>query len=109
MSNKEKDKLNKELIESNDKLEDFIETYNDIVKEDEDKIYSKLNIFKNDEEHNINKLEKIDEYLDKFDNKVSTLNDEISKIKYEIKSKTFTSAEKNELQNKIKIINKEKK
>ena len=52
MSNKEKDKLNKELIESNDKLEDFIEIYNDIVKVDEDKTYRKLNKFKNDKEDN---------------------------------------------------------
>ena len=36
LSNKEKDKLNEELIDN--KLEDFIEIYNDIVKEDQDKI-----------------------------------------------------------------------
>ena len=74
----------------------FIEIYNDIVKEDQDKIYRKLNKFKNDTEDNINKLEKANEYLDKFDNKISTLNDEISKIKYAIKNKTLTNAEKNE-------------
>ena len=55
----------------------FIEIYNDIVKEDQDKIYRKLNKFKNDTEDNVNKLEKANEYLDKFDNKISTLNDEI--------------------------------
>ena len=58
MSNKEKDKLNEELVDNNDKLKDFIEIYNDIVKEDQDKIYRKLNKFKNDTEDNINKLEK---------------------------------------------------
>ena len=55
LSNEEKDKLNKELIESNDKLEDFIEIYDDIVKEKQDNIYKKLNKFKNDTEDNINK------------------------------------------------------
>ena len=39
---------------------------------------------------NINKLEKINEYLDKFDNKMSVLNDKIFKIKYAIKNKTLT-------------------
>ena len=77
MSNKEKDKLNKDPMESNDRLEDFIEIYNDIINEDQDKIYIKLSKFKNDMEDNINKLEKLNEYLDKFDNKISTLNDEI--------------------------------
>ena len=108
MSNKEKDKLNKELIESNDKLENFIEIYNDIVKEDEDKTYRKSNKFKNGKEDNINKLEKINEYLDKFDNKINTLNDKISKIEYAIKNTTLTNAEKNELQNKIKELNTQK-
>ena len=108
MSNKEKDKLNKELIESNDKLEDFIEIYNDIVKVDEDKTYRKLNKFKNDKEDNINKLENINEYLDKFDNKINTLNDKISKTEYAIKNKTLTNAEKIELQNKIKELNTQK-
>ena len=102
LSNKEKDELNKELIESNNKLENFIEIYNDIVNEDNNKIYSKLSKFKNNMEDNINKLEKINEYLDKFDNKINVLNDKISKIKYTIKNKTLTSAEKDELQNKIK-------
>ena len=59
-------------------------------------------------EGNINKLEKLNEYLDKIDNKISTLNDEISKIKYTIKNKTLTSAEKNELQNKIKKLESQK-
>ena len=45
LSNEEKDKLIKELIESNDKLEDFIEIYNDIVKEKQDEIHRKLNKF----------------------------------------------------------------
>ena len=55
-------------------------------------------------EDNINKLEKINEYLDKFDNKVNVLNDKISKIKYTIKNKTLAIAEKDELQNKIKEL-----
>ena len=94
-------------MESNDRLEDFIEIYNDIINEDQDKIHIKLNKFKNDMEDNINKLGKLNEYSDKFDNKISTLNDEIFKIKYTIKNKTLTSAEKNKLQNKIKELKKE--
>ena len=108
MSNKKKDKLKKELIESSDKLQDFIEIYNDIVKEDEDKTYQKLNKLKNDKEYNISKSEKINEYLDKFDNQINTLIDKISKIEYAIKNKTLTNAEKNELQNKIKELNTQK-
>ena len=60
-------------------------------------------------EDNVNKLEKINEHLDKSDNKMSALNDKISKIKYPIKNKTLTSAEKNELQNKIKELESQKK
>ena len=108
LSNKEKDKLNKELIESNNKLEDFIEIFNDIGNEDKDKVYSKLSKFKNNMEDNINKLEKINEYLDKFDNKMSVLNDKIFKINYTIKNKTLTSAEKDKLQNKIKDLESQK-
>ena len=59
-------------------------------------------------EDNINKLEKINEYLDKFDNKMSALDDKISKIKYAIKNKTLTGAEKDELQNKIKKLESKK-
>ena len=54
--------------------------------------------------NNINKLEKINEYLDKFDNKIKVLDDKISKIKYTVKNKTLTSAEKDELQCKIKEL-----
>ena len=104
LSNKEKDELNKELIESNNKLEDFIEIYSDIVNEDKNKIYNKLSKFKSNMEDNINKLEKINQYLDKFSNKINVLNDKISKIKYTIKNKTLAIAEKDELQNKIKEL-----
>ena len=45
---------------------------------------------------------KSNDYLDIFDNKISTLNDKISKIEDTIKNnKALTNAEKNELQNKI--------
>ena len=63
LSNKEKDKLKKNLMESNDRLENFIKIYNDIINKDQD-------------------------------NKINTLNDEIFKIKYAIKNKNLTSAEK---------------
>ena len=43
-----------ELIDDNDKLEDFIELHNDNVKEKQDKIYNKLNKF----EDNMNDLDK---------------------------------------------------
>ena len=68
LSNKEKDKLNKDLMEPNDRLENFIEIYNNIINEDQD-----------------------------------------NKIKYAIKNKNLTSAEKNELQNKIKELEIQKK
>ena len=77
LSNKEKDQLNKDLMESNDRLGNFIEIYNDIINEDED-------------------------------NKINTLNDEFFIIKYAIKNKNLTSAEKNELQNKIKELETQK-
>ena len=57
-----------------------------------------------------NSDKKSNDYLDIFDNKISTLNDKISEIKDTNKNnKTLTNAEKNELQNKIEIINNEKK
>ena len=77
LSNNEKDKLNKDLMESNDILVNFNENYNDIINKDQD-------------------------------NKINTLNDEISKIKYAIKNKNLTSAEKNELQKKIKELETQK-
>ena len=101
------EKLQK-IEKNNEELENFISIYDDIVKEDKDKIYSKLSKFKNNMEDYINKLEKLNEYLDKFDNKMSVLNDKISKIKYAIKNKTLTSDEENELQNKIKKLESEK-
>ena len=58
LSNKEKDKLNKDFMESNDRLANFIEIYNEIINEDQD-------------------------------NKINTLNDEVSKIKYAIKTKNM--------------------
>ena len=36
-----------DLIDNNNRLEDFIEHYNDIVKEKKDEIYSELDKFKN--------------------------------------------------------------
>ena len=50
------------------------------------------------------------DYLDIFDNKISTLNDKIFKIKDTIKNnKILINTEKNELQNKIEILIKKKK
>ena len=47
-----------ELIDDNDKLEDFIELYNDIVKEEQYKMYNKLNEFEDNIEKNMDNLEK---------------------------------------------------
>ena len=70
-----------------------------------------LNKFKDNMKENKDNFDKkSNDYLDIFDNKISTLNDNISKIEDTIKTnKTLTNAKKNELQNKIEIINKEKK
>ena len=43
LSNKEKDKLNKDFMESNDRLANFIEIYNDIINEDQDNKINTLN------------------------------------------------------------------
>ena len=43
-----------EVEKNNEELENFISIYDDIVKEDKDKIYSKLSKFKNNMEDNIN-------------------------------------------------------
>ena len=69
-----------------------------------------LNKFKDNIKENIDNFDKkSNDYLDIFDNKISTLNNKISKIEDTIKNnKALTNAEKNELQNKIEIINKEK-
>ena len=79
--------------------------------EGKDKIYKMLNKFKDNMKENIDNFDKKSkDYLDIFDSKISTLNDKIFKIKDTIKnSKILTNVEKNELQNKIEIINKEKK
>ena len=69
-----------------------------------------LGKFKDNIKENIDNFDKkSNDHLDMFNNKVSTLNDKISKIKDIIKNNVIlTNAEKNELQNKIEIINKEK-
>ena len=85
LSNEEKDKLN---------------------NEEKDKIYKMLNKFKDNMKKDTENFDKkSNDYLDIFDNKISTLNDKISKIKDTIKNnKTLTTAEKNELQIKIKEL-----
>ena len=85
LSNEEKEKLN---------------------NEEKDKIYKMLNKLKeNMKKDRDNFDKKSNDYLDIFDNKISTLNDKIFKIKDTIKNnKTLTNAEKNEFQNKIKEL-----
>ena len=106
LSNEEKDKLNKKLHGNNEELEKFIELYDDIVKEDKDKIYNISNKFKNNMKNNINDLNK--KFIDEdnnFNARLNELNDKISKIKYTIKNnKALTNAERNKLQNKIKDL-----
>ena len=41
-------KIDEIIDNNNNKLEDFIEIYKDIVKEDQDKIYNSLNKFENE-------------------------------------------------------------
>ena len=70
-----------ELIDDNDKLEDFIELYNDIVKEEQDKIYYKLDKFKDNMINNMNNLDK--KVIDKENNlniRLNKSNDNVKKI-----------------------------
>ena len=70
-----------ELIDDNDKLEDFIELYNDIVKEEQDKIYNKLDKFKDNMINNMNNLDK--KVIDKENNlniRLNKSNDNVKKI-----------------------------
>ena len=90
LSNEEKDKLNNE---EKDKIHKMLNKFKDNMKESIDNLNKKSNV-----------------YLGIFNNKISTLNDKISKIKDIIKNnEILTNAEKNELQNKIEIIDKEKR
>ena len=81
LSIEEKDKLYEELIKSNDKLEDFIELYDDIVKEEQNKIYNRSNKFKDKMKNIMNNLEKANDILDKSNDRLDKLNDNILKIK----------------------------
>ena len=76
LSNEEKDKLNNE---EKDKIYKILYKFKDNMKKDTDNFDKKSN-----------------DYLDIFDNKISTLNDKIPKIKDTIKNnKTLTNVEKN--------------
>ena len=68
LSIEEKDKLHKELINSNDKLKDFTGLYNNKVqnKEEQNKMYKILNKFENDMN---NLYEKENDMLNILDNK----------------------------------------
>ena len=69
-----------ELIDDNDKLEDFIELYNDIIKEEQGKIYNKLDKFKDYMVNNMDNLEK--KAMDKENNltfKINKINDNVEK------------------------------
>ena len=69
------------IIYDNNKLEDFIELYNDIIKEDQDKIYNKLNKFKNNmksDMHDFDKKFTIKE--NKLHAKLDKLNDDVKKL-----------------------------
>ena len=63
-----------EIIDDNDKLEDFIELYNDIDKEEQYKIYNKLNKFEDNIENNVDNLEK------KVMNKENNLHARLNKL-----------------------------
>ena len=65
-----------------------------------------LNKFKDNMKENIDNFDKkSNDYLDIFDNKTSTLNDKISKIKDTIKNdKILTNAEKMNCKIKLKLL-----
>ena len=88
-----------DIIDDNDKLEAFIEFYNDIVKEEQDKIYDKLNKFENnmkDDMHNFDKrlmseknklyakLDKLNNDVKKLDKYIKENNNEKVNIKKEL-------------------------
>ena len=77
-----------------------------LSNEEKDQIYKMLNKFKDNMKKDRDNFDKkSNDYLDIFDNKISTLDDKISKIKDTIKNnKTLTNAEKNELRNKIEEL-----
>ena len=74
-----------DLIDNNNKLEDFIENYNNIVEEKKYEIHNELNKFKNnmeDDMHNFDKKftikeNKLHTKLDKLNNDAENLNDYI--------------------------------
>ena len=69
------------LKDENDKLEDFIGLYNDIINEDKDGIYNKLDNFKDDMINNMDNLEK--KVIDEENNlnaRLSKLSDNIKKL-----------------------------
>ena len=70
------------LIDNNNRLEDFIENYDNSVQKSKYKIYNELNKFKNNMEHDMNnfnekfaiKKNKLNTRLDKLNNYVERLN-----------------------------------
>ena len=111
VSIEEKDKLYKKLQEYSYGLEDVIETYDDTVKEDKNKIYMS-NKFKSNMENNMNNL--YEKASDILNNSNDTLNkiDNFFKIKKVLNEKKYivkndevlTNAERNKLQNEIKNL-----
>ena len=69
-----------EIIDNNDKLEDFIEIYNDIVKEEQDKIYNSLNKFENNMNAKIRYFDK------KFTSKENKLDFKLNRLKNKFKN-----------------------
>ena len=69
-----------EVIDNNDKLEDFIEIYNDNVKEEQDKIYNSLNKFEN------NMNDKIHYFDKKFMSKENKLYSKLNRLKNKFKN-----------------------
>ena len=69
-----------EVIDNNDKLEDFIEIYNDNVKEEQDKIYNSLNKFENIMNDKIHYFDK------KFMSKENKLYSKLNRLKNKFKN-----------------------
>ena len=82
-----------DIIDDNDKLEDFIELYNDIVKEEEHKIYNKLDKLNNEK---INIKKELDAVKNERDNLL---------LKYDTKEEADINERRKKIKKMILIVN----
>ena len=86
-----------DIIDDNDKLEDFIELYNNIIKEDQYKIYNKLYKFKNNMESDMHDFDK------KFTIKENKLHAKLDKLTNDVKKLNKYTKNNNEKINTKKV------